>query len=324
MTPGKTELGEYLKERGVDEKFIASVNADERAALISGVTADERVVNVKQGMGTKPSLGQATCFITDDKFDHQSDPRKNPFLSLLDSKPDAHEVIIVMANGWPEYTVWNGKGILVAEVPPNVAHDSTIPAPFKQRLNGAISCLRCHGPSDGYQSFRNEIQDTFRDRGRLIADVSGRADQLANQTRIVSLYTGELGRVVKSARDTFDRRCFAISGAGAKHLCGALGRMVNEYEYEFITPKKAAEQLGFSVPAEDPTGVVTFRRVVPAKSLTGDIADDGLIARLHTDYLDEDSGRRIALTLTPQEWETIYADAMDRALPQVRAVKQEK
>ncbi len=158
----------------------------------------------------------------------------------------------------------------------------------------------------------------------MIADVSGRADQLANQTRIVSLYTGELGRVVKSARDTFDRRCFAISGAGAKHLCGALGRMVNEYEYEFITPKKAAEQLGFSVPAEDPTGVVTFRRVVPAKSLTGDIADDGLIARLHTDYLDEDSGRRIALTLTPQEWETIYADAMDRALPQVRAVKQEK
>jgi hypothetical protein len=258
--------------------------------------------------------------VTDDHFNDDDDPGHNPFASLLDAKKRASETILTQANGFPEYTVWDGEEKLLAEAAANVVSNHRVPEPFLTRLQTA-SCIGCHGPFDGWQPFRNEVKDMYLDRGKLLVDLSGNADQAANQERIASLYTGDLSLPLKSARDTFDRRIFATTSMSAKHVAALVSSWYASHEFQWVGAKLACKELGFAVPEDDPNGTVTFRRIVPAKSIDGRLVDDPLIIRLHTDYLNEDSGKRVGLQITRREWENIYADCADRSQPALNLAK---
>lgn len=311
---GKTKLDEYLKRHGANEAQIKNSNSDERAAFISKVTGRARGVNVFQGSGVRPSVGSALIAVTDDNFYDRDDPVANPFYSLLDHKPDAHEVFVTLPSGWLEYTLWNGDGTLLAEAPPNVVSDHRIPDPFPTRLNGAISCMRCHAPQEMWKPFRNEVKDMLGDRVRVNADISGRGNVDQNLRRLGSLYSGDLNPALKLARDAFDRRCFIVAKVAAKKVLSDIADAYNEHEYTWIDAKIACSELGIEVPKEDLTGVVTFRRLIPPKSLDGTVYDDPSVGRLATDYMDEETGKRVGLTLTRREFSLIKADLYDRAL----------
>jgi hypothetical protein len=87
------------------------------------------------------------------------DVNKNVFRNLLDIKADASEVLFVNSNGSVGYALYNGAGARQDEVPPNIAHDRTVPAPYTQRLQCGVSCFVCHaeGKSDGWRAMPNQV-----------------------------------------------------------------------------------------------------------------------------------------------------------------------
>ena len=318
------QLADYLETRGADRKQIEAINASERAAFISRVTGKPRVVSMLQGQGVRISTGAAIIAITDDPFDDNLDPTADPFRQLLDSKSNGHEVFATLPSGWLEFTLWDGDQKLVAEAPPNLVADRTVPEPFTPRLQSAISCIRCHAEKDGWKSFTNEAAIMLGDRITNFGDVRQAHDPNSVLARLAAKYSGNLSEALNVARDNIDRRVFKVTRKSASEAFATLGNVVNRHEYEYVTAKIAAQEIGWIVPADDPLGVVTFRRVVPALQQDGLLPDDPNIGRLHIDYLDIDTGERVGMKITRRQWEQVYIDAMNRSLPGLIAAREAK
>lgn len=318
------QLADYLEARGADRKRIEAIGASERAAFISRVTAKARVVSMFQGQGVRVSTGAAIIAVTDDPFDDNLDPTADPFRQLLDSKSNGHEVFVTLPSGWLEYTLWDGDQKLVAEAPPNLVADRTVPEPFTPRLQAAISCIRCHAPKDGWQPFVNEVAITLGDRVTNFGDVRQLRDPNAVLSRLAAKYSGDLSEAVEVAQDAIDRRIFKVCRKSAAEAFAAVGNVVNRYEFEYVTAKTAASELGWIVPADDALGVLTFRKIVPALHQQGVLPDDPIIGRLHVDYLDVTSGERVGMKITRRQWEQVYIDAMNRSLPGLMTAREAK
>jgi len=328
LTPGKTTLEGYLTSRGASLENSKRLNAVERAGCMSQVTGKPRAIYTFYGQGVRPSTSIPLASVTDDPFDGRIPPDKDPFLSLLNSKPDGHEVFVTLPTGWLEYTLFDGNGKLVAEAPPNLVSDHNVPQPFTRRLHGAISCIRCHGPNDGWQPFRNEVADTFRSHGRLLSDLSKGVNKQFQATRqIVSFYAADQSDIdgrIQDARDAWDKRVFAVTKLGAKDASAATAAVYDGYEYTLIDASLACRELGFDVPAADTLGTNTFRKLIPPVEASGSIPDHGHVSRLASDYLDLTTKQRKGLTITRRQWEEIYPFLQARAMPVLEQVAREQ
>lgn len=314
---GKTKLNDYLRDRGVDLSVIDRLRSEDAEHCMSQVTGRARQVRFRNSSGVKPSVGSALCAVTMDNFEDRTDSRNDPFRSLLDHKPDGYEVFVTLPSGWIEYTLFDGNNLLAAEAPPNLVTDRTVPNPFPARLSPPISCIRCHGPHDQWQPMRQEFKELASDRTKLLTDLSKgqRFDkQLEQFRRVQAITAGDTDRALELARNTADARSFAVCKLPSQDFSAAVSRVYGDYVFRFVTPLDALAELGFTPDQDDPTGVLTFRRVVPARSEQGLTPDDPSIARLHTLALGRD-GKRTPLTLTRLQWEQVYADAMTRAIP---------
>lgn len=274
LTPGKTTLESYLSSRGASFETAKKLNAVERLGLISHVTGKPRGINYYQAQGVRPTAGRALVFITDDIFDENLNPNSNPFSSLVDSNPDGREVFVVLPNGWIEYTLFDGKGVLVSEAPMGspkfLVSDNRVPQPFAPRLHGAISCIRCHGPNDGYQPAQNEVADRIRAFGFLPSELQ--ADKRFEELKTVGfLYQAkqfEIDAVLQDARDGFDRRVFEVTGINDPHAakigCEHVTALYNGYEHVWVDAKMMLASVGIrELPKDDPHGVNTIRQLVP-------------------------------------------------------------
>ena len=313
LAPGKTKLADYLKSRGIDERFIRGKNADERAAMVSKVTGRAREIDVETGQSIRPSTGFNIAFLTGDNFQGNVNPADNSFASFLDHRHDASEVITFLPSGWPEYTLWNGKDLLLDEADQKIVADHRIPEPFQRRLNGAISCIRCHGGTSGYMPVVNEEQVLLGDRGRVLADVNNRHDA-ADVTRIAALTTGDLKfqTSIGQARHQLDHRVFAATGFGCKEAFGIVAAIYGSHEYAPVDARLACKELGFETLPGDVTGAISFRKAGPAADPQGRYLDDHTAGRLASDYFDDELNVRVGLTVTRREWELFYCDGEDR------------
>lgn len=305
-------LEEYLVRRGASQEQAKRLESDERAAMISRVSAKARGITMFQGAGTRPSVGAAIIAVTDDPFDDTVDPQKDPFRELLDAKTDGHEVLVTLPNGWIEYSIWNEQQQLVDEAPPNLVSDHRIPDPFTTRLHGAMSCIRCHAANDQWMPFRNEVALMLGDSLDVLGDANAKDGVHETLRRLAGLYSGDLSHVVKQAQDNFNRRCFAVTGLGAAEACQMLAAVHDRYEYEYVTAAVACRELGFELADGDTLGVETFRQAVPPQT-----PEDPIVGRYRVQFLDAETGEQSGLKNTRRTWELIFADAMTRALPQL-------
>lgn len=310
LTVGQTTLETYLVSRGASQQQAKRLDSDERAAFVSRVTGKARAVTIFQGAGTRASVGPAIVAITDDPFDDTVDAQFDPFRELLDAKTNGHEVFVTLPSGWLEYTIWDGQQRLVAEAPPNLVSDHRVPEPYTARLQGAISCMRCHAPADQWQPFVNEVAHMLGGRLNVFGDANSRDDLHETLRRLAGLYSGDLGHVVTAAQDSFARRTQAVCGMEPGPAVQAVANLFDAYEYEMIDAAKACREIGFDLDAGDALGVATFRRVVP-----GQTPEDPIVGRLAVDYLDPQAGQRVGLRNTRRQFELIYADLMLRAIP---------
>lgn len=306
---GKTKLDDYLVSRGASREQAKRTRADEKAIFMSEVTDKARVVTMFPTASTRLSVGLGMAAITDDPFDETDQADFDPFRNFLESKTNGHEVFVTLPSGWIEYSIWDADGNLVKEAPPNLVADHRIPEPHTRRLQGAISCIRCHAPTDMWQPFTNEVAAMLSNQGaNVFGDLKGGKKQDDTLQRLAGLYSGDLTEVLTLARNAFARRVFAVCRMEADQAAGAVAKVYNDYVYTRVTAKTACRELGIIVPDDDQLGVDTFKSYVPPLPAL----DDPIIGRLQVSFLDINRKAMRGLTLTRRQWEQVYADAFIR------------
>jgi len=296
-----TQQTEWLATLGVFERQTQQLSADQRAGLFrSAVTGKPRRLDVFYGLGRGGNLVSITHDISDDDVAAE----KHPIRNLLNIADVAHEIIVERPNGLHAFALTNGKGEFVDSAPDNVASDSTIPAPHTRRLQPAISCIRCHGPTDGWQPFSNDVQTILRsglDVFTDLADKENTREQIID--RLAGLYAGDLDAPdgpLGRARRNYLAAVFRITGgprvgqddAGKLSVVGSVsalcGAIYQQQRYDLVTPARAALELGW----QDAT---LADALGPVDSLS---AVDPVVGSLLA-----------GVSVNRSDWESVFADA---------------
>ena len=328
---GQSDLDALLERLGIGSQAVSAkrlfdrLRSDERLAMFrSNVTGRPRRVYILPQLAVRPSVGQGTLFITGDFFAKNIDVAKQPLFNLLDFlADDAHEVIWVGPNGLHGFSLYNGAGDLVDEVPPDVAADHEIPRPHVRRLQAAIGCIRCHGKGTSYglQPLDNDVLKLFNARLDVFGDAGkGEKNKSVYDSidRIAGLYTGNADRVLRAGRDGYMEAVLRCTGAWPGDLT-TIVRTASErlsdtyaaYWFATVDAQQALRELGISVAAKDATA--TFRRLLPpdlraTNQTTGIVPEDVRIAMLRLD------GGRINRV----DWALVYSFAAERLAAQLR------
>lgn len=296
---------QWLATLGVFEATTKSLNGDQRSAIFrSGITGKPRRIDVFYGLGRGGNL----CTITHDIADEDVQAGQHPIRNLLAFHDRARELIIERPNGTHAFALTDNRGEFVDSAPDNVARDTTVPPPHTSRLQPAISCIRCHGPYDGFQPFGNDVQRLLTGRVDVFADLSGGSltrEQAID--RLAGLYAGQLDEPdapVGRARRDYAAVCYKLLGPvnpfGAQAevspvllLSQTVGEMFATYRYDLVTPSRAALELGLRVPdVQGSTGLEQWL----GKQVVGTVVDPITATLL------------VGLSVNRSDFETVYVD----------------
>lgn len=165
------KLTDVLKRFGDTSGVVDSARSDDRAAMFnSGVTDRERLIVIKPTQGVRPSKGNGIAAITFDIAEGDDLVDQDPLANLLKFRFSAGEAILQKPNGKLAFLLFDKDEKIIDFADPSVAHDGTIPFPAPDRLEAAISCVRCHGPHDGYQPFANDIKTLYNNDLKILGD----------------------------------------------------------------------------------------------------------------------------------------------------------
>lgn len=300
---GLSDYEWFLKEfAGVTEAELARFNVDpfkKIAILNSKVTGKPRAAMLFSGAGSKVSNNQGLIAVTQDGKDNDTTALSDPFRNLLRHSFNAMEVFCEMPNGMIAYALFSGdingdgvfdaskgEGQLQRTAPPDVVSDHTIPAPHTTLLQAGISCIRCHSQlkENGWKDLPNDIATLLRSKSTDILDEN--ADVLASR------YSGNLEKPIRRAREDLSEAITRITGVvdddkatAVARVHGGIGQLVNDYQYQLVTPELAAAEIGVeSLDWDRLTGI-----------------EDNIIAIL-----------RAKLSINRQQFELVYIDLATR------------
>lgn len=293
----------WLRNLGADEKLAEQVNGDQRAALFfSHVTSKPRRVDFFRGVAGRSNTGLVT--ITHDIADGEVAAGAHPIRNLLAFKDAAREAIAERQNGLHSFALFDGQGNLQDAAPDNIVCDHQIPPPYTRRLEACISCIRCHGPDEGWKPVANDIQALLKARSLdVFADLTNVDDVAAVLDRLAGLYSGNLDKPLTRARDDYqDAVRKATSGLDASKAAALLSDQFAAYRYELVSPKQVLLELGIR-PDSKQSPVVALRWLVPhlPADERGVSPEDPVIGSLLS-----------GLSVNRGDLEQVYADLMSR------------
>lgn len=308
---------EWLATFGADEEKSKVLGGRELIGMwASNVTGKPRRGEFFYGINMRPSAGQPLVVITQDNLDETKDVTIHPMYSLLDNRYDATEILATRANGLIAYGLFNGDGLLQDAAPDNLVRDHTIPKPFTNRLESAISCIRCHGPHDQWQPMTNQVKTILgaTSNGVQLAVIGdGQAhgvDSATLNTELAKLYSGDLSVPLDLARNSYEAACAKLTGVAreqpdhAKWIVSVLTDRYERYLYRLITPREALRTLGVACDTEEES-VNLFDALLPSVTQNdGPKLTDVAIASLRLYAKDN------TLTILRSDWERIYQSAL--------------
>lgn len=294
-----------LESLGADEQLVAKLRSDQRVAIFkSGVTGKPRRLDIFAGVGVRASSGTGFISITHDVSDDTQGQQFDPIRNLLDFQDDARELIAEKPNGLHVFALFDGKGQLQDSAPDNVVKDHTIPQPNTARLQSAISCIRCHGPEEGWRSFNNDVQTLLSGTLDVFDDLRGGFDVPDTLDRLAGLYSGNLSKPIRRARDDYSDAVFiATSGMSVPEVSSTVANIYREYYYDLVDAKKACYELGYKVPENQ--SLQQLRQILPPlrSDELGISPEDPIIGAL-----------KAGLAVQRYQWEQVYADAAFRVM----------
>lgn len=254
-----TALDNWLSSRGLFVGTTENIGGERRAAMFrSDVTGKPRRVDLF------PTLAGGLGSITRDVKDGTIEAGSHPLRNLLQFSDDGSEVIVAQPNGMLDYVLANAEGEIVDEAPPDLVRDHTIPAPFTSRLQPARSCISCHSleGEDGWRRVRNDVQTVLDSQLNVFADFAElkltrdeAVDKLAGFYALdVEHADGMLSRARRDHATAVYRCCAGIKFDADKSIVAQVGQLVtgiiHDYDYSLVTPARAAQELGYRVPAD--------------------------------------------------------------------------
>ncbi len=310
---GKSAQDALLESLGSSESRVQTLKSDQRAALFkSRVTGRPRRIDIFQGEGVAVSNGSGLITLTHDSKEGDILAIQDPIRNLLEFEDAARELIAEKSNGLHIFALFNSKGDLQDSAPDNVVKDHTIPAPHTARLQCAISCIRCHGPLEGYQPFDNEVQKMLSGLFDIYDDVGSKENVPETLTRLAGLYSGDLNKVLRRGRDDYSDA--AIRATYGNYNVAQVSEIISEifenYNYKEVDAYMACQELGIDAPAEE--AVQYLIEIVRPKHIltTGVVPEDPIIAALKT-----------GLRVNRFQWELVYADAAIRSEDFIRELQ---
>lgn len=303
---GKTAQEALLESLGSSESRVKTLKSDQRAALFkSRVTGRSRRIDIFQGEGVAVSVGSGLITLTHDSKEGDTLAIQDPIRNLLEFEDAARELIAEKSNGLHIFALFDGKGNLQDSAPDFVVKDHTVPAPHTARLQCAISCIRCHGPLEGYQPFENEVQKMLSGLFDIYGDTGSRQNVPETLSRLADLYSGDLNKVLRRGRDDYsDASIRATYGNyNVSQISAIISEIYEAYNYKEVDALTACQELGLAANADN--AVRVFIESVPPKIVltNGVVPEDPIIAALK-------SGLRV----NRFQWELVYADAALRSM----------
>lgn len=173
----RTDLDQLLFDLGVLDKFetlFERLQTDRKVAMFrSQVTGKPRAVVWIPTLTWGPNGALPVAFLTIDIRDRDVDIGTHAMGNLAGIQGiAAYEVIFSRRNGQNGFALYDGKQNLLDEGAIDVVTDHTVPAPFTARLQSAISCIRCHGPHNGWQPMPNDVQIVMKGKLDIFGDIT--------------------------------------------------------------------------------------------------------------------------------------------------------
>lgn len=318
LAVGKSTLKEYLASRGFDYNRALKNNTIDQTVTVSQVTSEDRIIQFGRSENGRPAESTGIVAITKDVKRGRNDPDKNAFQSLLnDDQKYFYEVIVQNAAGQQEFTLFDENQMLLAAADPEVATDTTVPSPFPRTLHGAISCINCHGGSEGMKAFTPRFSVQVPGSTRIVADISKR-DQFATAQAINSRYHAseqQLKALLESERFSLARQYDYLRTVNGEHgyqlACEATTAVVNRYKNSFVSPEQFAADLGLTAP-KGGTIMDALKSAIP---YTPGVATGsaGILNQLRDGH-----------EITRADADFIYPEAMAMALPAIDKAEQKQ
>jgi hypothetical protein len=242
--------------------FYAKLRSDQRVLKKrSAVTSSPRAADVFPTAATQPNFGTSIGSITHDVKRKRIDIDRRAFMNLIDFQDDAREGIFTNAFGLHKFVLFNGAGKLQRFAPQDVVHDSTVPQPYHDDLQPAISCIRCHGLEGGWRELKNDLPLLLRGGVEPFYDLAlFGADRRDVLDRLAGLYAGDLERkALPRARDDYAAAILSVTGPWAASKAqtdlvalsaAKLGRIYADYFYTEADATTALRDLGRVTGAE--------------------------------------------------------------------------
>jgi hypothetical protein len=305
----------FFAKFGYDPVAVAKLRADQRVAMFkSKVTGRPRRVDFFRGQGVRPDSGTGLGTITFDIAEEDVGPDFDPIRNLLVFKDRAREVIVERANGLHAFALFNDKGELQESAPDKVVKDHTIPVPYPARLQPAISCLRCHGPFDGWQPAPNDVKLMLAGYLNVFDDLADKKGIIPDTLdRLAGLYAGDLSKALRRGRDDYSDAVYVVTGGQTVPQAAAnIAAVFLDYNYTDVDAAMACRELGYSVPADK--AIYYLNVILPplAKDIVGIAPEDPILGAL-----------KVGLKVQRYQWESVYADAAFRVM-QTRKVLDKK
>lgn len=332
-----TDLDLYFENLGIGnikagetaDKLFDRLRSDQRLAVFrSGVTGKPREVSMFHTPADKEGGGWGA--ITGDIKDGDIDIGDRSYANLLNPRRAARESIFPAANGFPVFGLFNDKGALQDEVPPDVAVDFTIPAPHTRRLQAAIGCIRCHGTdgSDGWKPLTNDVKKLLKELD-LFGDLSDKGFRATGVNydvldRLAGLYAGNFDKNLRRARDDMAEVTLRATGPwdesqdqadAAKVASTRLSDEYSGYNYDLIDAHEALKELGLQVPKAQ--AAAYFKALLPPD----------LRADVGVGYIPEDpriGALRAGLSINRADWSLAYSFAADRGKARLRQLAEKR
>lgn len=287
------------------QKVFDRLRSDERLVTVqSKVTGKRRLTTLIYESKARPTTGQSLLAITSDIRDTDVDLDTDALVNFIFSRSLAHEVLWMDTSGFQRGALYNGAGKLVKEVPADVAADTTIPNPHTKRLQAFISCLRCHGPHDGWQPIENNIQRVFRYNPKQVLTLD--PDQ---RDRVLGWYFGQQGKPLGRARDDYAQAVLQATGPWkadtnplqvntVKLAAAKVAEIYARDRFDQVDVQQALRLLGRPPAADRRAALAEFWRVFPERR---DVDGVVLLEDMRVDTL------RSGQSVNANDWAMLYS-----------------
>jgi hypothetical protein len=224
------------------------------------------------------------------------------------------------------FGLFNGDGVRQDEVPPDVAVDSTIPAPHTRRLQAAIGCIRCHGTdgSDGWKPLQNDVKTLLSGKLDLLGDLTQR-NRIASDVldRLSGLYQGDFAKNLRRARDDVAEVTLKATGPwpdakdqtdAAKVAAVKVADEYAAYNYDLVDAQSALRELGIDAGKSESLQLIGMLLPPDERAAFADvILEDPRIAAL-----------KAGLGINRSDWALVYGFAAERAQKNLAMVEKWK